>query len=85
MSRVCVSCFNSKSEVIQSSPKKGLIICLGDLTTDEQDEQLSNTADWTKFIDHGGLMHVNDNTYMLFHSMELEVCKHIQYGVETHP
>ena len=57
--------------------KKGLIICLGDLTADEQDEQLSNTADWTKFIDHGGLMHVNDNTYMLFHSMELEVCKHL--------
>ena len=43
-------------------PKKELILCLGDLTTDEQDEQLSNTADWTKLMDHGGLMHVNDNT-----------------------
>ena len=43
--------------------KKELLLCLGDLTTDEQDEQLSNTEDWTKLIDRGGLTHVNDNTY----------------------
>ena len=28
--------------------RKELLLCLGDLTTDEQDEQLSNTEDWTK-------------------------------------
>ena len=39
--------------------KKELLLCLGDLTTDEQDEQLSNTEDWTKLIDLGGLTHVN--------------------------
>ena len=64
-------------------PKKELVLCLGDLTTDEQDEQLSNTADWTKLIDRGGLVHVNDNTYMLFHSMELEVRKHLKSGVTS--
>ena len=63
--------------------KKELVLCLGDLTTDEQDEQLSNTADWTKLIDRGGLVHVNDNTYMLFHLMELEVRKHLKSGVTS--
>ena len=28
-------------------------------------------------------MHVNDNTYMLFHSMELEVRKHLKSGVTS--
>ena len=63
--------------------KKELLLCLGDLTTDEQDEQLSNTEDWTKLIDRGGLTHVNDNTYMLFHSMELEVRKHLKSSVTS--
>ena len=39
---------------------------------------LHESGDWVGFIDRGGLKHINDTAYMLFVSMELEVCRHLQ-------
>ena len=47
-------CFFVLVEILQKAVESVLAI----------DEQLSNTEDWTKLIDRGGLTHVNDNTYM---------------------
>ena len=66
-------CFFVLVEILQKAVESVLAI----------DEQLSNTEDWTKLIDRGGLTHVNDNTYMLFHSMELEVRKHLKSSVTS--
>ena len=33
---------------------------------------------WTGMIDRGGLFHVSETTYTLFHAMEEEVCDHLR-------
>lgn len=38
---------------------------------------LKMTQAWTNAIDRGGLKHINNMTYMLFVSMELELRKHL--------
>ena len=37
----------------------------------ENDEIQLDSEDWIKAIDRGGLIHISDATYMVFHSMEV--------------
>ena len=43
----------------------------------EEDEAEHESEGWTNLIDRGGLQHVNDVTYILFVSMELELRQHL--------
>ena len=45
---------------------------------DDSSSDLSATEDWTNLVDRGSLIHVNDITFMVFTSMELEVRKHLK-------
>ena len=54
--------------------KEELILCLEDLTEDQ--EELSDfSEDWTNLIDRGGLKHVNDGTYRVMVAVETCVQK----------
>ncbi len=52
-------------------------------TVEEQDEQVDTTEDWTNLIDRGGRVHMKNDTYMLFHAMEVEVRRHLKRNI-TH-
>ena len=52
-----------------------MIQCLIDMSGDEMEER--GTEDWTNLIDRGGLWHISDTTYSLFHSMEEEIRKYL--------
>ena len=51
--------------------KGKLLLCLMDLC--DEDEDVSNSADWVHAVDRGGLTHVSENTYLLFERMEVIV------------
>ena len=51
--------------------KEKLLLCLVDLC--DEDEMVSKSADWVHAVHRGGLVHVSENTYMLFERMELLV------------
>ena len=51
--------------------KKELCRYAMELNTNDGSEQESE--DWTALVDRGGLTHIGDMTYGVFHSMELEV------------
>ena len=55
--------------------KDDMILCIMELSGDEEDE-LRGTEDWINSIDRGGLWHVSDSTYGMFHAMEVEVRRH---------
>ena len=40
---------------------------------DDASDDSSKAERWTSMIDRGGLFHVSDSTYTLFHAMEEEV------------
>lgn len=40
------------------------------------DIELESTECWLNTLDRGGLIHISDDLYMVFYSMELEICKH---------
>lgn len=44
-----------------------------------EDDEMSNSADWTHAIDRGGLCHVSENTYMVFNHTEMLVWKAFNY------
>lgn len=48
--------------------KEDTILCLMDMSGDKMEEK--GTEDWTNLIDRGGLWHINDQTYSLFHATE---------------
>ena len=55
-------------------PHKGvLLLCLMDLC--DEDEEVSESADWVHAVNRGGLCLVSEATAMLFHEMELLVRK----------
>ena len=41
----------------------------------DEDDLLFDSDDWTFISDRGGLIHINDMTYMVFLTMELEIRK----------
>ena len=41
-----------------------LLLCLMDLC--DEDEDVSNSANWVHAVDRGGLTHISENTYLLF-------------------
>ena len=54
------------------------MIGIDDLCCDDDDEDGENDAkEWEELIDRGGLCHVKDETYQLFHAMELLVHQHL--------
>ena len=46
-----------------------------ELSGDEDSDR--GTEEWTNTIDRGGLWHVNDNTYIVFCVLEVEIRKHL--------
>lgn len=64
---------------IQSSSlpdKDDLVMFMIELSGDEMDEE-EGTETWTNLLDRGGLWHVNDNTYLIFHIIEEEIRRHL--------
>ena len=51
--------------------------------SDWSDDISSDSQDWIDLIDRGVLKHVNDTTYMFFHSMELMVRRCFQVSPTT--
>ena len=52
--------------------KDEMIYCIFNLSGDD-----SQTEAWTNIVDRGGLWHVSDMTYELFHAIETEVRQHL--------
>ena len=74
-----VCCTLIKRLTKSKHPSKGdLLIGIGDLCCDDNDEDDENDAkEWEELIDRGGLCHIKDETYQLFHAMELLVRQHL--------
>ena len=51
--------------------KEEHILCLMDLTEDQEGEFKDRSEDWINTIDRGGLKHINNNTYMVMHAIEM--------------
>ena len=51
--------------------KKDLLLCLDDLLSDGT-EETSVSTEWITAVNHGGLLFVNNMTFELFYSMEVE-------------
>jgi len=54
--------------------KEELILCLMDLTEDQEDQEgefKDRSENWINTIDRGGLKHINNNTYMVMHAIEM--------------
>ena len=51
--------------------KEELILCLMDLIEDQEGEFKDRSEDWINTIDRGGLKHINNNTYMVMHAIEM--------------
>ena len=68
-------CQKVKKKIEASThPHKGvLLLCLMDLC--DEDDEVSESADWVHAVNRGGLCLVSETTAMLFHEMELLVRK----------
>ena len=66
-------CHKVRKKITESKHpmKDKLLLCLMDLC--DEDEEVSNSADWVHAVDRGGLTHVSENTYQLFERMEMIV------------
>ena len=58
--------------------KEVLLQCLDGLIAKDGEDAASASAHWVNVVDRGGLVHINEATYMLFCSMEEEVRHHLQ-------
>ena len=65
-------------EASQHAHKDVLLLCLVDLCDD--DENVSDSADWVHAVNRGGLCLVSETTAMLFHEIELLVRKVLSNG-----
>lgn len=65
-----------KIESSKMSGRGDMLLCLSSLNGDE-DEKEEEGEEWTNMIDRGGLLHINYDTYTLFHIIEEEVRKHL--------
>ena len=62
-----------------SNPRKEeLVLLIMDLSDDDTSDDSGKVESWTTLIDRGGLFHVSDSTYTLFHAMEEEVRDHLR-------
>ena len=57
--------------------------CINELVKDVSDECPDSTSKWTQLASRGGLVHINDSTYKVFHAMELVVWQRFQKGSVT--
>ena len=63
-----------KLESSSNPRKEELVLLIMDLCgEDDASDDSSKAERWTSMIDRGGLFHVSDSTYTLFHAMEEEV------------
>eukprot|EP00731_Ephydatia_muelleri_P014320 Em0008g40a len=76
-----------KKKILKSSrdpeQQQDLVLCLDDLLSDGTEEP-SESEEWLTALNRGGLLCVNNMTFELFYSMELEFRRHIgaeEYGV----
>ena len=76
------ACVSEKKKILKSSrdpEQQDLVLCLDDLLSDGTEEP-SESEEWLTALNRGGLLCVNNMTFELFYSMELEFRRHI--GVE---
>ena len=45
---------------------------------EDTDDSLHSSTKWTKAIDKGGLIHIDDTVYMVFAGIELVVRRHLK-------
>ena len=71
------------------SKNPDLLECIDELidsANGEGEDGLDSTSDWIKLASRGGLLHVKDSTYRVFHAMELVVRQFFRReGVEMLP
>ena len=69
-----------KKKILKSSrdpeQQQDLVLCLDDLLSDGTEEP-SESEEWLTALNRGGLLCVNNMTFELFYSMELEFRRHI--------
>ncbi len=64
-------------KVSNSTEKDELKKCLQEMT-ENTEESVHDSTDWTKAVDRGKLIHVDDNTFSLFAEMELILRKNLK-------
>ena len=66
-------CFKVRKNIVASTnpTKDHLLLCLMDLC--DEDESVSQSADWVHAVDRGGLVRVSENTFFLFLRIEIIV------------
>ncbi len=52
--------------------------CLQEMAENNPDECVHHSAQWTRAVDRGGLVHVDDTVYSLFAKIELFIRKHLK-------
>ena len=67
----------NKKKKLDNPLNKDCLLCLEELMSGDGDTELSS-ADWVNSINRGGLICVNDMTFELFLSMELELRSHLK-------
>ena len=67
-------CHKVQQKIGASNLKTKEQLCV-ELSGDEDSDR--GTEEWTNTIDRGGLWHVNDNTYIVFCVLEVEIRKHL--------
>ena len=55
-----------------------VIECIDELVDHESEGGSDSTSQWTQLASRGGLVHVKDSTYRVFHAMELVVRQYFQ-------
>lgn len=53
--------------------KEEMILCLVELVKDKTVEDQGTSEEWTNLIDRGGLCHIKETTFQLFHVLEYQV------------
>ena len=67
----------NKLELSSYKEKNDMILFLIEVSGDQQDSDEEGPEAWTNLIDRGGLWHTHDSMYVLFHSMEEVICRHL--------
>ena len=72
---VCMSQSTAKDWSLKFKKREEMIQFCVELSGDEDSDR--GTEEWTNTLHRGGLWHVNDNTYIVFCVLEVEIRKHL--------
>jgi hypothetical protein len=63
--------------------KGEILVCLQEMAQGEHDEDDLEMQEWIKLVDRGGLIHVSEVTYMVFHVMECTFRQYFKPGINS--